>query len=423
MRILMLGWEYPPSITGGLGIASQGIAESLAKLGHKVTFLLPKKKKEQKGEKVTVEDASNMKIEPDFWLESSESISEFSDTQLGSQVVTYMPPRVFSKLSKKIKSEKNVKSKDLPEVSAIKLTGKYDDGLLMETGKFALLAVQLASKKKFDLVYCHDWPTFKAGRLIKEMLGLRMAVHVHSIESERNGVFTNPVVIDEESKGIRTADLVFTVSDRTRSRIIDNYKAKKNKITVIPNAGPRLLPKKKTSTKKKPEIAFIGRFTDQKSPGTFIDIARELTSRGLDYDYVMIGGGYLHHDLVEKSKHLNLSDRLKFPGFLNHQEVLEAMGNIDLLIAPSNAEPFGLVMLEAILMEVPVISSPGSGLSEFIPEIPQADRWDIYNCTSLAEKLIEDKKYRSEIIEKCLKKARTLTWEKSGRMISEQLSK
>ncbi len=423
MKILMLGWEFPPSISGGLGIASQGIAESLAQLGHQVTFLLPKKNKKQQSKKVTLVDASAMKIDPQFWIKTQEIITEMEDVELGSQVITYMPPRIYRKLvtDKTITDKTIIKKGEAPKVSEIPLTGKYDDGLLAETGKFGLLAVQLAAEKKFDLIYCHDWPTFKAGRLIKEMLNIRMAVHIHSTEFERNGVFTDPIVIQEEGNGIRAADYVFSVSNITRKTITEKYGIRKSKVTVTPNAGPLIINKNPGTKKRKPTLAFIGRFTDQKSPGTFIDIARELTSRGKDYDYVMIGDGYLYGDLVEKSKNLNLSDRLKFPGFLSHQKVLEAMGQIDLLIAPSNAEPFGIVMLEAILQEVAVISTPGSGLSEFIPDLPQTDRWDIYNSTSLAERLIEDKTFRQEVLNKCLKKAKNLTWEKTAHIISETI--
>ena len=418
MKILMLGWEYPPSITGGLGIASHGIAESLAQVGHQVTFLLPKKDKKQQSKIVKLVDASSMAVDPQFWIKTSESVEEIEDAELGSQVIAYMPPTVYKKLSTQVKAKK---AEEAPKVPDIQLTGKYDDGLLNETGKFALVAVQYAAEKKFDLVYCHDWPTFKAGRLIKEMLDKPLAVHVHSTEYERNGVFTNPIVIQEEGKGIRTADYVFAVSNQTRKTIVEKYQVKKGKVTVAPNAGPLINFKKAGGKKRKPTLAFVGRFTDQKSPGTFIDIARELTSRGKDYEFVMIGDGYLYHDLTQKSRDLNLSDRLKFPGFLSHQKVLESMGQIDLLIALSNAEPFGLVMLEAILQEVPVISSPGSGLSEFIPELPQADRWDIYNSTSLAQRLIEDQEYRNEVVSTCLKKARNLKWEKTAQIISETI--
>ena len=416
----MLGWEYPPSITGGLGIASHGVAESLAQLGHQVTFLLPKKDKKQQSKLVKLVDASGMRVDPNFWIKTRETVDEIEDVELGSQVIAYMPPKIYKKLTTRATKEKQG---SLPEGSEITLTGKYDEGLLNETGKYALLAVQYAAEKKMDLVYCHDWPTFKAGRMVKEILGMPVAVHVHSTEYERNGVYTNPTVIHEEGKGINTADFVFAVSNQTRKTIIEKYKVKKGKITVTPNAGPLITFKKAPGKKKKPTLAFVGRFTDQKSPGTFIDIARERTSRGKDYEFIMIGDGYLYHDLVQKCRALNLSDRLKFPGFLSHQKVLEVMSQLDLLIAPSNAEPFGLVMLEAILQEVPVISSPGSGLSEFIQELPQADRWDIYNSTALAERLIEDKDYRSEVVNACLKKAKSLTWEKTAKIISETLAK
>ncbi len=423
MKILMLGWEYPPNITGGLGVASHGVAESLHQLGHQVTFLLPKKARaiNQQKETLKVMDASSMSVEPEFWLETSNSISKIQDVELGAQVVAYMPPKVYQKLTvtQKTTTKKKI---NLPKVSERPLTGKYDENLLNETGKFALLAAQYAEKSKPDLVYCHDWPTFKAGRLVKEMTGTPLAIHIHSTEFERNGVFTNPYLIQEEGKGARAADFVFTVSEKTKNIVAEKYLVNKNDITVVPNAGPLTSFRKGNTTPGKKTVAFIGRFTSQKSPGTFIDIARELTSRGHDYEFLMIGDGYLYNDLIDKIHKLNLTDRFKFPGFISQEKVFEIMANVDLVIAPSIDEPFGMVMLEAILQGVPVISSPGSGLSEFIPELPTADRWDVYNCTSLAEKLIEDESYRKDIIHTCLKQTKNLSWLKSAKMINKRIT-
>ena len=142
---------------------------------------------------------------------------------------------------------------------------------------------------------------------------------------------------------------------------------KAKKVSVIPNATSTLSSKSTKGTQGKKTIAFIGRLTDQKSPGTFIDLARELISRGKDYDFLVVGEGYLMDTLIEKAKQLNLTGYIKFPGFITHDQVQELLSEVDLLICPSVSEPFGLIMLEALRKNVIVLASPGSGLSEFIP--------------------------------------------------------
>jgi len=62
MKILMLGWEYPPHISGGLGTACHGLTEALIKAGHQVKFVIPKASKEQKTERFQLISASNVSL-------------------------------------------------------------------------------------------------------------------------------------------------------------------------------------------------------------------------------------------------------------------------------------------------------------------------------------------------------------------------
>ena len=414
----MLGWEYPPAISGGLGIAIQGIAEGLAQRGHEVTFFLPKKLKQHKSNAIKLIDASSQHIDLEFWSEVSEETTFFNETQLGSEVMTYMPAPIITRLSSKKPKNLSLKKRDEGE---IELSGKYTDNLLAETGKYALLAVQQAQKKKYDLIYCHDWPTFKAGKLIHTILGINHVVHFHSTEYDRNGVFTHPIIVEQEKNGLTTAKNIFAVSQKTKQSIIDHYEIHDKKINVIPNATSVLSPNNTKGAQAKKTIAFIGRLTDQKSPGTFIDVARELISRGKDYDFLVVGDGYLMEPLIEKAKQLNLTGHIKFPGFISHDQVLELLPEIDLLISPSVSEPFGLIMLEAIQKNVIVLSSPGSGLSEFIPSIPQIDRWDIHNMATQAEMLVDDLAYKKTLLSQCQKEAKKLSWERSAESIEKVL--
>ena len=418
MKILMLGWEYPPAISGGLGIAIQGIAEGLAHKGHEVSFLLPKKLKHHKSNSIQLIDASSQSIDPDYWMEFNEETSLLNETQLGSEIMAYMPSTIITKLSSR--KEKKLSSEKRKEAE-IELTGKYNNNLLSETGKYALLAVQLARKNDYDLVYCHDWPTFKAGKLIHTILGVDYVVHFHSTEYDRNGVFTHPIIIEQEKNGLTAAKNIFAVSEKTKQSILDHYEVKAKKVSVIPNATSTLSSKSTKGTQGKKTIAFIGRLTDQKSPGTFIDLARELISRGKDYDFLVVGEGYLMDTLIEKAKQLNLTGYIKFPGFITHDQVQELLSEVDLLICPSVSEPFGLIMLEALRKNVIVLASPGSGLSEFIPSIPQVDRWDIHNMATQAAMLVDDSEYKKTLLTQCQKEAKKLSWSRSVESIEKVL--
>ncbi len=88
-----------------------------------------------------------------------------------------------------------------------------------------------------------------------------------------------------------------------------------------------------------------------------------------------------------------------------------------MLITPSASEPFGLVMLEAILKRVPVAAAEGVGIAEFIPSLPQMKPWDQYNYVRLAERLLTDQVFRDKTIEDCYGEATKLTWSSAANIV------
>lgn len=420
MKILMLGWEFPPVISGGLGVASQELAESLAVSGHQVTFLLPKKTSQQASNRIKLVDASLMKPDPALWKKQQEVLKE---TELGKYVLPYLPARTFVKARKTQKTITNLLSAEEAELlQKIELTGTYEGDLRAELVKYALLAVQVAMEGEFDVVHAHDWITFKAGKMVKERLKLPLFLHVHSTEHDRNGVHAQQFVIDEEAQGFVAADHIFCVSEQLKNTVSSRYKIEPAKISIAPNAASV----KASTTRRTAQprnIAFIGRLTPQKSPGTLIDIARDLTSRGFDFNYFIIGEGFLRPELEARAKASNLNGRLAFTGFLSRPKLLKQLNDIDLLIAPSVSEPFGLVILEAVLKNIPVAAARGVGVAEFIPSLPQVDRWDQFSLVKLTEKLMTDKAYRTYITRQCSAEASGLSWKNTAALVSDNYIK
>ncbi len=413
----MLGWEYPPKITGGLGVASQGIAEALADKGYKVSFLLPKKSRLQVSQHVKLMDASKIKPDLDYWKKKKTVTEIIQETELGTRLLPYLPPETFVIAKEKqqtIEVLESTTESDLLE--NITLTGDYEGELATELLKYALIAVQVARKEKPKLIHAHDWITFRAGAMIKKTLKTPLYLHVHSTEYDRNGGYAQPFVIEEERKGFDTADHIFCVSHKLKNVICEKYGVEESKISVVPNAVKLSAAEERPKSSPK-TIAFIGRLTHQKSPFTFVDVARELHSRGNDFKYLVIGDGYLRDALEDRVKSSNFSNKFTFTGFLDREKVMRKLNEIDLLIMPSAAEPFGLVALEAVMKKIPVAAATGMGVAEFVPSIPQVDRWDHYNFIRMVEKLMKDKTYRKSVVENCLAEAKGLIWKKSAEII------
>lgn len=416
MKVLMLGWEFPPNISGGLGVASQELAESLVGAGHQVTFLLPRKSKQQVSKQVKLLDASSMKPNLTLWKEEQQVLKE---TELGKHVLPYLPARVFKQARKTGKKVTSLLSgEESALLQKVELTGSYEGDIRAELIKYALLAVQVALEQKFDVVHAHDWITFRAGKMIRERTGLPLFVHVHSTEHDRNGVHAQEFVIREETAGFKVADHIFCVSERLKYTVTSMYHVPPSKVSVTPNAASVKASAVRKSDKPR-NIAFVGRLTNQKSPGTLIELARELTSRGYDFHYYIIGDGHLRPELEERVKNSNLRNRMTFTGFLTRPKLLKQLNTIDLLVAPSVSEPFGLVILEAVLKNIPVAAARGVGVAEFIPSLPQVDRWDQFSFVRLIEQLMVDQEYRNDIIKRCSDEANKLSWEYTASLITD----
>lgn len=418
MKILKLGWEYAPKISGGLGVACQGLTEALAAAGHDVTMLLPKKTNGQVSKRVKLIDASRLEADFNLWKKKKEHIEVIREIEIGQYLVPYLPPQTFEIAKERQKIYTSYEETGESELlQQITLTGEYEGNLQAELLKYALLAVQVAQEGNYDLVHAHDWITFKAGIMIKKMLGVPFFAQMHSTEYDRNGVHAQPFIIKEEQEGLNSADHIFCVSQQLREIVASRYEVDPAKISIAPNAS-LLRPPAKEKTETPVNIAFIGRLTHQKSPASFIDIARDLTSKGHNFHYYVIGDGYLRSDLESKVAGSNFSDKITFTGFLNRKELLKKLADIDLLITPSAAEPFGLVILEAILKNIPVAAARGAGIAEFIPSLPQVERWDHYSYVKLVEKLMTNKDLRSYTIKKCREEAGKLSWKRTAKQVT-----
>jgi len=418
-KILMLGWEFPPKISGGLGVASQGLAESLVKSGHDITFLLPKKSKKQVSQHVKLVDASTLKPDLDFWKEKKVATEIWHEIEIGTRLLPYLPPETFQIAHEKQKVVESLEATQESELlEHLPLTGSYEADLGAELIKYALLSVQVARKQKPDLVHAHDWITFRAGTMIKKILKKPLFLHVHSTEYDRNSIHAQPFVVEEEQRGFDAADHIFCVSEKLKVTICSQYGIDEKRVTVAPNAINQA--SAESSSKRKPKtLAFVGRLTAQKSPSTFIDIARDLTSRGHNFQYLVIGDGYLRGALEGRVKSSNFSNLITFTGFLERTDLMKKLGEIDLLVMPSASEPFGLVALEAIMKKIPVAAASGSGVGEFIPSMPHVDRWDHYSYIRLIEQLMTDSDYRESVVEKCYSEASKLTWDKTAEVVEK----
>lgn len=374
----MFGWEFPPHITGGLGTACFGLTKGLSKHGVEMMFVVPKAYGDEDQSAVRIKNASDIS----FDLEDSEYKEFWSNIkymEVGSNIIPYVDPVEFSKVfedNKKTgeKYTSNVFSKQY------EFSGAYGVNLMEEVARYALIGSGIAAKEKHDIIHAHDWLTYPAGIAAKKASGKPLVVHMHATEFDRTGGDVNQVVYDMEREGMEAADRVITVSNLTRKVVIEKYGIDPGKVVTVHNAVDQNVSKEIIEIKRKMKekvVTFLGRITFQKGPEYFIEAAYKILQKDNNVRFVMAGSGDMLNKMIERVAHLKIADKFHFTGFLKGDDVTNMFALSDVFVMPSVSEPFGIVPLEAMRSNVPVVISKQSGVAEVLKHAFKVDFWDV----------------------------------------------
>ena len=389
MKVFMLGWEFPPFITGGLGTACYGLTKAMDQLGIKVIFVLP----------TTVQSgfATHVKLlSPDY--QASLTASKFSALKnvtfraISSSLQPYLTPDAYRR-----QIEETLMRKQKTPATAAQFIASLDycGDMYAEVNRYAALAAQLAEEERFDVVHAHDWMTYPAGIMVATMSGKPLIVHVHSTEFDRSGENVNQMIYNIERRGMHAADKIIAVSFLTRNTIIHRYGVSGEKVEVVHNGvernGDADFDLTRSGIKRDERIVlFLGRITMQKGPEYFLAAAKKVLNVMNNVKFVMAGSGDLMHRAVEMAAGLGIGQKVLFTGFLRGEDVQKIYRMADLYVMPSVSEPFGIAPLEALNNDVPVIISKQSGVSEVLKHALKVDFWDV---DEIANKIIAVLKY------------------------------
>jgi glycogen synthase len=365
MNVLMLGWEISPHITGGLGVACDGLLHGLHSVGStSVTFVLPKLCGKENSAIATFIAAHSYArtafcTEGDLAALSEELVNsrQVCNISAGKKIT---PPHTLAATLSAYRANRE-----------ISLAPIFD---------YAARMPDLMKNTICDVIHAHDWLTLPAAVVAKQHSNRPFVAHIHSTEVERTGKHVNPDVFAIEFEGLKLADKVIAVSHLTRQVLVTHYNVDPRKVDVIYNAAdhfPCEPPRLRTSDNE-PVVLFIGRITHQKGPRYFIEAASLVLRRFEHAHFIMAGDG----DLLPMVKSLvrlkGLQDHFHFPGFLDAPAVRSLLTRADIYVMPSVAEPFGIGALEAIRAGVPVVVSQQSGVTEVIDHLSCVEASDTH---------------------------------------------
>lgn len=396
-KVFMLGWEFPPHNSGGLGIACLGLAQALTEHAVDLTFVLPRKIKVVKDDRFKILFANVPNIKSDEY-----------ETGLSGYITSteYELRRIY---------EENP---------------FYGKTLIEEVKRYAALVGKLARNRDFDVIHAHDWLSFLAGIEAKRVSGKPLVVHVHATAFDHGGgEHADPALYAIEKKGFEAADVVITVSEFTKQIVVNKYGINPDKVRVVHNGvfeaeqvkgnGGSLLKLKEAGNHI---VLYLGRIALMKGVDHFLNAAKRVLEHEPDTYFVVAGTGDMEGQILRHAGNLGISDRVLFHmgKYVAGQERADLLAAADLFVMPSVSEPFGIVPLEALLEAgTPVLISKQSGVSEVMKHALKVDFWDVDEMANKIVAVIRNGALKNQLSEYGQKEAHGVTWQKAAAKCAE----
>jgi glycogen(starch) synthase len=344
MNIVMLVYEFPPRIIGGLGTYAGELSQKLVNLGNDVTVVTM-----NDGRLPTRETWHGVEVHRPVHVDLTDSLPAMVNEDL-------------RKWGRGLKFFSDVFAYNVIAASKLvhELVGKED--------------------KKADIVTAHDWLSVVAGASCKRELGVPLAFHVHSTEPGRTMGPGSPVVNSLESTGGSVSDMVVTVSYAMRDELIGlGFPEKKIRVCydavdpekydpakVDKNAVTKLR-QRYGLTEEDKMILFVGRLTAVKGVDRLVNAMARIREKVPNAKLVVLGVGDMQDYLGGLVYSVGLQDDVTIrTEFVPEDERILHYAACDVAAIPSLYEPFGIVCTEAMSMEKPVVvgATGISGLRE-----------------------------------------------------------
>lgn len=319
----MLSWEYPPNIIGGIARHVDELSNFLVKKGIDVTIITP--------------EASG---------------SPLTETKDGVQIVRVQ--------------------------IQIPAPNFYNWIFLMNHFFSKKIAQLIKDYGSFDIVHSHDWMMVPSGCEAKLYTSSKFVLTFHSLEFKRSQgsqTLESKMIESLEWWGSYDSSKIIVCSNSMKYDVIQRLNVNPIKISVIPNGvNPERLNIRVDISRtrerygvywKEQMILFVGRLTSQKGCEYLIRAMPQILNK-YNAKLLIVGDGPSRNYLESEASRLGVSSKVIFTGFLSDSEMVKLMKSTDVLVVPSIYEPFGIVALEGMAANVPVVASDIDGLSEII---------------------------------------------------------
>ena len=347
MKILMLTWEYPPRVVGGISRVVYDLSHRLIKDGHEVTVVTYRE-----GETPYFEDDKGVKVyRVDNYMINPNNFIDWI-MQLNFNMVTKV------------------------------------NQLIAEEGAF-------------DVIHAHDWLVANAAKTIKNSYNIPIVATIHATEAGRNsGIHdeTQRYINDTEWMLTYEATEVIVNSNYMKGEIQRLFGLPFEKINVVAN-GVNLNKfsgmerdynfRRRYAMDNEKIILFMGRLVYEKGIQHLIAAMPKVLAGYHDAKLVIAGRGGMLDELRAEADALGLGDKVYFAGYMNGKDVEKMYKAADISVFPSTYEPFGIVALEGMLAERPIVVSDAGGLGEIVEHRVTGMKSYCGNPNSIADSILE----------------------------------
>ena len=426
-KVLMFGWEFPPHINGGLGVACLGLTKAMAMAGDDITFVLPKIMDVATNEGI---DSSHFIFDGAVFsqkLNRTDKEVKIKIHHFDSILTPYLTSKLYAQELGNIVDQKANSNSESFHDNDNRLV--YAPNLVGEVYRYAEVVNKIPDIESFEIIHCHDWLTVPPALKAKKITGKPLILHIHATEFDRTGGWINQEIFEIEKLGMQNADQIIAVSEYTKNSIIQNYSIDPSKITVIHNGidyehhtknqhtnpfSTKLMALKNAGYQL---VLFTGRLTFQKGVDYLLDAAQKALKFNNKTLFIIVGSGDMEQKLINQAVDLKIADRVVFTGFLKGDELQSLYQMADLFIMPSVSEPFGLVALESAVHNTPVIISKQSGVSEVFKNSLKVDFWDTDEMANHIVGVLEYEALRKTLSNLAHAEAKQLSWHKAAKKI------
>ena len=368
MKILMLTWEYPPRIVGGIARVVHDLSKRLIKDGHEVTV-------------VTYRDNADV---PEYENDKGVNVYRVDNYMIHpNNFIDWIMQLNFNMLSK---------------------------------------ATEIINKEGgFDVIHAHDWLVTYAAKSLKNAYDIPIVATIHATEAGRNsGIHdeTQRYINDTEWLLTYEATEVIVNSNYMKNEIQRLFGLPFDKINVIPN-GINLSNftgierdydfRRQYAMDNEKIILYVGRLVYEKGIQHLISAMPKILQGYNDVKLVIAGKGGMLDDLKAQAEAMGIANKVYFTGYLNSKQVQKIYKCADVAVFPSTYEPFGIVALEGMLAGVPTVVSDVGGLDEIVDHGVNGMKSYAGNPNSIADSVLTvlyDKQLATNMAKKAKQKVK-----------------